>query len=89
MQCKYLSICFEEQLERKFILKVDVIIYYKIKVIHFILLKEIVLVYNQLFMQIYIQIVQVAALINFKCNFTLKILLLKYFKSLTQIIGSS
>ena len=31
MQCKYLSICFEEQLERKFILKV----------IHFILLEEI------------------------------------------------
>lgn len=79
MQCKYLSICFEEQLERKFILKV----------IHFILLEEIVLVYNQLFMQVYIQIVQVAALINFKWNFTLKILLLKYFKSLTQIIGSS
>lgn len=54
MQCKYLSICFEEQLE------------IHLEGYTFILLEEIVLVNNQLFMLVYIQIVQVAALINFK-----------------------
>ena len=72
-----MSICFEEQLE------------IHLEGYTFILLEEIVLVNNQLFMLVYIQIVQVAALINFKWNFTSKILLLKYFKSLIQIVGSS